>query len=740
MACNGSGAATDRNPFVGLALPPGTDPNIPIEYDDRRVQPSADLNLGAPFGAVVEEGVEICNDSDGSSYQANVAIAGIPGVSAPQVGTTVRMGGLSLGLFASGLVDQNLSLTPQLGIGGITVTPTGICSGFWCVGMGGPKPLPPVAMAAIAGIQLVGTALQTEREDAEAFPIVAASEIVSNVIPITPIRETLSLLGMDTGQGPQPKTIETVDELISFRNEIDRLTANGARADALSRVEEMLVHSQDPFVAAELMELRDKVLFERNRKDLPGNAIEGNIRAAVERVEDRQETRAWMASALYLARKLQFWSEPTMEDGRLVFKIRRSSPFQMRDPGLAVRLMEALAVIFRELATPESDLTKRLNEETNRLTQRLLSAVGRPYSPESSSRVMKAEAARAWHVSWLQTMGLLYTQGHYHRRLEHIRWIVSSKAEEGKKGALLERLKNLPHPEIGSLEGAVRTAVETPDMTAEEYSLLRVGIDALRKVGELSHESFPDWMGDGSLLFDPERARNWARRLEIIDGVYRMVPVLKFFMEKKGSSSPRVTRWLAQITQSAERGLVEVMKDNRAEVSREWHRYWAGFPQDLRENLVRRLEEAEEGFGEIDGEDQEFQQAIYEAKKMAQDIRTDKDRFQTDRFGSYSELFKAEMGDSEALNQLLILVNQRVLPAFERLRMTIGTTESAQDKGTQKTFQKAEERLRRTASLIERARANYERFNARRVGRYFLDHYVRRAQIDPTDIPDSMPF
>lgn len=682
----------------------------PIAYDDRRVEVSTDLIFGAPNVVTAGGGADVIEEATGSRYGVSLTAAGVPGVNGgTRLGPTVRYGGLSLGLLASGLFDGRFSVAPQLGIGGVTLSPQGLCAGFWCAGPAGVGLLSPAAMGILGGSLVIRDVMETEREDAESLPLVLASDLASSLIPIPQIQEALTTLGVDTGGGPSAKRIDTVPELISFRSAIERMIVGNQRSDAVGRLNEALALPQDPFVAAELRELRDRALFEQNARGIPSRDIESNIRCAIEAMErfDGRDFETYLSNALYLARKLQFFVDSVEEDGQTVLKIRKSSPFQIGDPELALRYVEVVARFYADLSRPDTPLLKDLRERTESRARSLLIALDRrPFDREA---VLEVDAALAWHISWIQSASLLYQEGFFHRRLQHIRWMVRDTSQAAE-------VDRIPYPEIADVAGRLQEATVSGKLSPDHYQTLKVGIDALRTMGELSRERFPDEMGDGSLLFDRERARGWARRRELIDGLYSLAAVHQALRGDAVKSEPELRSRLVRLFRESERQFVDTMRANPAEVRREWFRYWLGFPSSLQTHVSRRLEDASDALedfhpSELVAEYRAFRALIADASAS---------RFQTDEFGSFPRLFEVEARESARINE--------VTTAFQGLL--------ARSQGLPKEGHQA---LQEASLHLRRVRENYERFNARRVGRFFMTHYVRLAGIDPYDFHDNFP-
>ncbi len=754
------------NPFAGSVS--GTPPQ-PIDFDERRVEVTTDLIFGAPNVVLGGAGVEVCNESTGSRVRTGLSVTG-SSVDPNQlgVGPTFGWGGLSIGLLASGVFAGNPSFTPQVGIGGVTYSPmTGVCSGLWCVGTGGPTLLPPPAIAIIGISQVIGDALQVERENAEAFPLLVASDLVSNILPFRQIGEALNVVGVGTGTGPSPRKIQTVEELTAYRVEIERTVESGRWTDAQRSLEGTLHQTGNPFVRADLTELLDRASFEENKRGISSESIEGRIRRAVDAMEEFSakyaewlrtgagstpgtlELNAYLADALTLMRKAYFLVEPVEKDGRLILKVRKSSPFQVGDPEVAVRYIEATARFLEALAQEDSGLARELTRRTEATTRALLSTL----DGESLDHrlLLRREAERAWHLSLIQTIALLYQQGFYHRRLEYVRW-KAARGETDPEGRLTKRLNALPHPDMGRFNAAIQRIADTPLLTPEDYAVLKVGLDAVRAGDRLRQESFPGEMGDGTLLFDRERARQWGVRLEIIDGIYRLAAVRQLFEKAKTTPLPRHTMVrLVKLLRTAEEDLVGVMQSNRAEARHEWWDYWLRFPSHLQSNLSRRLRDLEDSLGDIDlaemdetpearGLRNDLERAIASTRRRATELAEESLRFQTEGFGGFRRLFEQEAEESARVASFLADFNQRLLPSYETFKGRLAHSPLRDDPKVRKLFKGWEKSLQEAAGHLDWARRNYERFNARRVGRWFLNHYLERAGIDPTEFPDSGPF
>lgn len=743
-----------------------------VEFDDTRTELATDLFFAAPGGVIGDVGAEQNNTSDGSSYSATASTFGIPGVGRFGAGPSLRVGGLSISMFA-----ENGSLVPQVGLGGVRFIPEagGVCAGFWCAGASGVSGMPlPVALLT-TGLQVAQSAFQLDAEDMEAMPVVVASGLISNVIPVVPILGALGAVDVGVGLGPDKKQIKRLDELLDYKNRIKRLLNMNAAADAARSVAGMLSMPQDPVVEGELMEFYDEVLFKKNGRGLPfSSRIEDNIRKSVDSVlQFSADNKRWlmlgdgqappecdidffMANVLYLARKLNFQIERAEKNGKAVFKIRRSSPFQMKDPELAVRFIEAMADVYRILSDPKSGLAVHIAKKTENVSAGFLDAAKRFVTTgnrsEASTGLMEAESRRAWHVSWLQTVGLMYEQGFFARRMAHVGWIVKHRANEKNAAALFERLAKVELPSAGILVKNFGQMASSSVLPPKRYEAMSSGIEALRAVFEISHEEFPGEEGDGAMFFDKERSRDYARRREIMDAVYRMAPLLKHF-ETDGQVKSEDTELMRLMLKESVKRVREIAYRHGAETRRELYAYsserggsysitkWKVFIDRRLKNLINGLggldteelavlAKREGNGGEKSNEIGKIVSALsgeLVAMKLEAGLaQKDAKQFRAGGFKDSQDFFDSEAVDSYGLREIIDIWNNRVVTLYEAVKKWVEKHGAAEDGNVKKLIKKWDAKIAAATIELEKARANYERFNSRRAGAYFLPRILSR--------------
>lgn len=758
---------------MGDPVRPADAPPLPVEYDDTRIQIAPDLYYASGVGVVTGAALQINDASDGSSYSTALDVTINPENGAWTVGPMFRMGGVGLGLMAG-----SNGVMPQIGIGGLSIVPNaGVCSGFLCAGAGGLDLIAPEAMLLISGIKSLAVAFSMDKEDLPALPLAIVTEVVGDLIPVRQIQDTLSTIGVPLGRGPKARRITTLEDMIRYRREIDGLIASNARVDAIARIEEALKIQQDPYAEAELRDLLDLAHYEQNAKGMPlGSAIEKNIRQSVDAVDaflakyaawlkdgsgpapGEAEIQAFMARSLYLARKLNFTSERKAQKTKVVVKIRTSTPFQMRDPELAVRYAETMTSVFQAVGNTASGLAAFVRAETERRSGALLAAAGG--KALEADRALPAEARRSWHISWVQSMGLLYEQGFYHRRLAHLRFIVTKKAKGEQQEALLARMAKLAYPEMRAFREGVMELASCSVLPPDRYEKIRPGIEALRAAEELSSVEFPDEMGDGSLLFDKERAKAYMRRAQIVDAFYKYAALMRILIDTPRGSSPEATI-LWNLAIAARNRITRVMEHSKAEVRREWWDYWQGPMGHWKDVTTSRL-------GDVEDEIEDFPyEELFQIKKrvmadpalapqledlitrynaltvdMLADIRKVIGRsrkFPLGGFKMLKALYAQEEEDSKAITGYYRRWRGELLPAYAELKAKLIEAKLGDDKKVKEFFKKAEEQFGLTEKYLQRAMANYERMNARRVGAFFLNFYMDQLRIEPIT-PQSERF
>jgi hypothetical protein len=736
-----------------------------VEFDDTRVELVTDLLVASPGLVTAGVGVGVSNVSHGSSYYVTVSTYGVPGVTGYGVGPMFRYGGLSVGAFTNGY-----NFIPQAGIGPIRYVPNaGVCSGFWCAGAKGAGTVAPAAIAIMSGLRVITALMQTEMEDQESWPLIVASEIALSFLPLRDVLDALSVFGIRVGLGPKAHGIKTSNDLVLLRKVIKRLRGLEARADAIKTLEAMLTVRQDPFVEAELRCMLDEVHVIQNEKGIPfRSAIEKNIERAVKSIEDfkakygewlyshkgltpsEAEIDSFMAKSLYLARKLSFEAERIQKKGRTILKIRRSAPIQIKTPSLAARFVEAVALVYDSLPKENSGFKSHMASRTERLSKSVIDAakaLGPAEDRDDGTRLLAADAKWSWHLAWIQTMGALYEDGSFHRRRDHMGWIVKKKGTS-KERAFLDRIEGVHLPEMVSLKQTFAEIAASSHMPPNDYMILKLGLGALDSAEFISRQKFPKEYGeDISILFDPERVKTWAARAEMVDGLYNLAPLLHAIIKNPANFDPQLITMLKSMFKVARRRMTVAINSNRSQSCGEilahyvYHRpekKWKLYTQKRTIKTSAKIDglkttELRAVLKEIGSDSSaptvlkqidDFEKNIARMKSQMRRLVSRVGGYRLGGFRDFQDLLRNDAQDSNVIRAALKIWYEEVLGSYERLKATLQGIGHDKGERFKSLIKEWDEDLISITGLIDKVRSNYERFNSKRVGAFMLASYL----------------
>lgn len=761
----------------GRALQNSEPPPI-VEFDDTEVVFERHLHFAAPDIVSAGAGAYIKNTSDGTTYYLGASTYGVPGAGDFGAMPRAGLGGLTLGIFT----DFRTQILPQLKIGGVQFIPrAGACAGFWCASPESAGLMQPEVIFLTTGLGLASSILFgalsiAEIDDAEAWFLGQTNEVASNLIPLTQVADMLSVLRVPLGAGPDAQGIITRAELSSYHRSLERLISFNARVDAERRVREALAIPREPFVEAELRNILDHVIVKQNSSGIPRpGSIEKNIRAAVESVEkffddyslwltlgmgaipSDAEIDSFMGKALYLTNKLSFNAEEVDEDGDPVFKIRSSAPFEIDDPELATRFIEAAAAIYRTLASRASGLVAHIAQKTGDLLLELLRSADELALAEekdpASANLMEAEAKFAWHVNWIGNMENTYGNRSLYHRMRHIRWIVGESAAVKRAEELDRRILAIdPDGPSGELRETLPFMLYSNVSPAERYEFFAPHIEALNKTLEIATEDFPGEYGDITLIFDRERAGRWSERREIVDAFFHYAMAIK----SHGDSSATDESANA-IRRENERRLVKLIEENPAEARREWWAYCsnpkAHLGKGLRSRMVKRLEHTETRLGALDTSElnelinesglspavaahmrtivDELSSRIETMRSEIQGLKRKARRFRDGNFRSEEHLFYEVDGDLKEVARVAIEAwEQGVLFSFRALADEAKETGLIADEDFENKIKEWDNSLSAVSSQLVKCLLHFDRFNTKRTGAFFMERFIRKAGID----------
>lgn len=749
------------------AIQAANKPEEIVEYDDFYIVDSGDLSAVAPSIAAAQYSRSWQNTSDGSSYEIGGSTFGVPGFAQFGLGPIVRAGGLSMGVFGTTKDFKSVSPALQAGVGGVNYTyGVGICSGVWCFGASGLAPIHPLAMILMPGIETFTYWLETDLENGGTVKHVATSKAVSNLIPIKPFIAIASFVGMPVGMGPKASRLTTIDEHFNFEKQVERLLAFNARPDALRTVKNEIPRQNDPFVKGSLMELKDKVIFEHNKKDLPSNSIEANIKKAVEFVESfTSKNSEWllsgrgstpngiedyMANAFYLAQKLNFRTEKISgKDGKIVkFKIRESSPFEMTDPEIAVRFIEAVAGVYRALGSEGSGLAgyagARIEKALRETVEAIVKMEERPEESGPVMRLMEADARYGWRSLWFDSItGFL--RANFSQRRDHMKWIVRNKARDGGQKNLIERLNAADIFDRTEFQFVLKKNLDKANthdaMLVKKYQFASSGIEALTAVMKLEREL---WFAD-TLMNEPElRRRAW--RSEVVDVIYMFGN-----LNREIALAGKNAGILALLAKASSIRLEKLIGDYKREAAEERRDYLIQ-PDSNHKNMWRdyfltRLDELKDTLDQLDASSLEkfvneevtgnnarafmdssikqFRADIEEARTATDVLSKDAKNFPAN-WGEMRNFEGLHEKERDELNRVMrahdAWVNlgsshDKVMGELEKLRST--------DAGrSTKTLDEWKKKMESFAALTLIVMQDYRRFNIKRTGAAYMEEFL----------------
>lgn len=746
----------------------------PVEYDETKTLVSTELQTTAPSIISGSAGITVTNVPSGFKFNSSVSINGVPGTALFGVVPKIGIGGLSAGALVNTDPGNNISIMPQFGIGGIDYLPgSGICSGLWCLGAG---PVTHGMLLIVSGIEVIRSFFEVESENYEDLPLVITSKIARKVIPIEQILGMWSFVRGRTGIGPEVKQFRTIIDFETFRRGIRILLGINSRPEAIARIKEAIGVQDNPFVKAELMDLLDRAFYEQNHKDFPTSSIEENIRRAVGEIESfsarygnwlKGPVTQWppdtkkgafagvanfMANALYLAKKLNMTVEKTKDkNGKTIMKIRSSAPFQIRDPLLATRFIEAVAGIYRALENKDSGLSEFVRISHGNSVQRVIDEAGLLKTGNNSAspgqNVLEAETSRISILEWIGQMEQLY--GGFHQRRAHMLWVARRARDVNLKKSYTDRISKtaIPYPE--NLAKNFAEMRGCPEELVLSHVEIKPAVDTLLAAAKLEQEVFPGHHGnDISLLWDEERVRTWAYHAEIVDSFY-----LYGTLVRRGTNKP-LTGNALKLARASVLRLIGTMRRNIPEVRREWYEYVARPSQNLKSKMLKQIRNAWNEIHGINADDLKrlitrvvhAQNDLDYLNGMAKDmsanlasvrsslarIKQDARDFRINRDGlnSFSDLFAVEDYELSQIGDLL--------GKWSRLKMSFGLLVRALKRWVPKNGESNElldewkTRMIKLDSYMAKIVKNHARFNMKRTGAVFMESFLKEAGIDPS--------
>ncbi len=339
--------------------PPRVNPDISYEIEDFVVPPTIKPQVVyVPSTIFVDLSIQGCNLTTGKSGRLGVRLSNPTSI-------TLGQGALNVGLPVLGPPFQPDIDTPWIGLGNIYYIPgEGTALGWFSTS----SPPNPYAMLIAGGLVLLQTIINGECDGFGKCSLSFTSNLLQSALPINTLREIIQKLGA--------KTQENACDIIWNHNKMAGCMAYSAsyqRQGLYQAARDMVAHGlkdeRDPFTMAQLMAMRDDILFAENSGGLFAflglfsdltpmtGHIADNIKAATVSVNafldknsdwlsggagnkpSEKDIRKFMANSLYLFRKLQISGK--VDEKR--FEIESSAPIAFRNGDDAVAFMQAVA-------------------------------------------------------------------------------------------------------------------------------------------------------------------------------------------------------------------------------------------------------------------------------------------------------------------------------------------------------------------------------------------------------------
>jgi hypothetical protein len=344
----------------GLYDPPLVNPDNSYEIEDFVVPSTIRPQVGyIPSTLFVDLSIQGCNLTTGKNGRLGVRLSNPTSI-------TVGQGALSAGLPV--LPDIG---APWIGLGNIYYIPGEGAALGWFSTSSSPNPY---VMLFAGGLVLLQTVINGECDGAGRCSLNFTSNLLQSALPINTLRELIQKLGAKT-QEDACDTIWNHNKMAGCMAYSASYQKQGLYQAARDMVSHGLKDEDDPFTRAQLMAMRDDILFAENAGGLFAflglfsdltpmtRKIADNIKTAATSVNSfLDENEAWlldsgkrpkekdfrefMANTLYLFRKLQISGHV----GEKKFEITSSAPIAFRNGGDAVYFMQTVARAHKTLS------------------------------------------------------------------------------------------------------------------------------------------------------------------------------------------------------------------------------------------------------------------------------------------------------------------------------------------------------------------------------------------------------
>lgn len=439
-----------------VAAVEGSDP-ITDHFVETTLSRAEELGLS---GATVAGGVrlEARNPATGEGGAVGVMLRG---GEVWDLGVQLHWSGVAFGVGLDGGVS--------FGMGPLQWSPgRGAAVGAWGVNGGGVQLAPGWLLALAASVQLVATAVSGEAQSAEEILAVPMATLLSNIVPIESIAETVALARGAAGGADAASAIASAADAARLLTGVTSHLRRGQYHAALLRVEGALAIPLPPALRAQLMGLRDHALVQVRGTMPPlaggrGEAEAGlanpvarlreHLVAAMDRVEAFQRRYAvwlsgdvetqdrpagaalhqYLADALYLVGKFELHTESERRDGRVEHKVRASAPFAVADAATAARFWSLTTVVVEHVAARDSAVLQMYGEHARFAAGHVVRGVQDGTIPARAlgADQLLLDDMLQWCAAWARALPFADL------RRRHLRWLIAARSRGMERDRLL---------------------------------------------------------------------------------------------------------------------------------------------------------------------------------------------------------------------------------------------------------------------------------------------------------------
>ncbi|MBI4238520.1 MAG: hypothetical protein HY696_08925 [Deltaproteobacteria bacterium] len=377
------------------------------------------------------------------------------------IGLQLHWSGVSFGVGLDGGVS--------LGMGPLQWSPgRGAAVGAWGVNGGGMQLAPGWLLALAASVQLVATAVGGEAHSVEEIIAVPMATLLSSIVPIESITETVSLVRGVAGDTDDAGAIASAADAARLLAGVTSHLRRGQYHTALLRVEGALRVTLPPALRAQLMGLRDQALVQvratmaplvggRSRAEAsvtnPVARLREHLVAALDRVEEFHHRYAvwlagdvetqdrpagaalhqYLADALYLVGKFELHTDTVRRDGRVEHTVRASAPFAVADAAMAARFFTLTTAVVKSVTARDSAALRMYGEQARFAAGHVVRGVQDGATPTHAlgADQLLLDDLLQWCAAWDRASPFADL------RRRHLRWVIAMRSSGMERERLL---------------------------------------------------------------------------------------------------------------------------------------------------------------------------------------------------------------------------------------------------------------------------------------------------------------